>query len=132
MIKVFQTRYGKEEGNCYQACLASILEMKLEDVPDFCNLYKEPFGQWQIEANKWLRRFGLATITIQPNFRSVHDKEVLKGCHLIVTGKNNDGVNHCCIYKNGACIHNPNKKCKGIKPDTIDLIFPCEFKPERR
>ncbi|KKL79552.1 hypothetical protein LCGC14_2013740, partial [marine sediment metagenome] len=47
-----------------------------------------------------------------------------KDCFLLVTGKNAKGVNHCVIYLNGKVAHNPNRKCKGIKPETIDLIFP--------
>jgi hypothetical protein len=127
MIKVYQTRYGKEKGNCYQACLASVLELPLEDVPDFCNLYKEPFGAWQIEANKWLRQFGLATITCSNDFSDSDMKERFRDCYLIVTGKNSNGINHCVVWQNGKTVHNPNKNCKGIKPETIDLIFPLDL-----
>ena len=129
MKPVFQTRYGKDEGNCYQACLASIMEMELDEVPDFCNLYPER-GHWQLEANIWLRQFGLATVTIAPQFGDDYITAYLKDCFLIATGDNSNGVRHCVIWKNGITVHNPNKDCKGINPDSIDLVFPCEL--ERR
>lgn len=35
MKKVYQTIVDRDYGNCLPACAASILELKLEDVPDF-------------------------------------------------------------------------------------------------
>ena len=120
--KVFQTRYGKGEGNCFQAALASLFELKLEDVPDFCNIYEtEDSEEWYEKFVEWLRMKGYSSLPVKaddlarPNY---------KDCFLLVTGKNAKGVNHCVIYLNGKITHNPNKKCKGIKPKTIDLIFP--------
>jgi hypothetical protein len=126
MKAVFQTRYGKEHGNCFQACLASILEMKLDDVPDFCNIVKDPFYQWQIETNKWLRQFGLAMVTVDHNFNDDICNGFIEDCYIIATGNNHDGVRHCVVWRNGEIVHNPNKYCKGIKPDSIDIIFPLE------
>lgn len=34
MNKVLQTRQGAPHGNCHMACLASIFEVSIEDVPD--------------------------------------------------------------------------------------------------
>ena len=36
MTPVFQTRYGKGDGNCLNACVASLLDLPLSQVPDFC------------------------------------------------------------------------------------------------
>ncbi len=33
MKPIHQTKFGVEEGNCFQACIASILEIPIEDVP---------------------------------------------------------------------------------------------------
>lgn len=35
--KIMQTKYGKGNGNCAQACVAGLLNMNLEDVPDFAS-----------------------------------------------------------------------------------------------
>lgn len=43
MIPVFQTRERVEElGNCYQACLASVLELPLEAIPDLSRFVDGP------------------------------------------------------------------------------------------
>lgn len=36
MTPVFQARYGKGDGNCLTACVASILDIPLSDLPEFC------------------------------------------------------------------------------------------------
>ena len=127
MIPVFQTRFGEVNGNCFQAALASLFELELEEVPDFCNIYSIKNNEWYNEFIKWLNQRGYSSIPIvvdndwgnlnRPNYR---------GCFLLVTGKQKDGVNHCVIYKNGKCVHNPNKNCSGITPEQVDLIFPMD------
>lgn len=113
-----------------------MFNMELEEVPDFCNIYEtEESDEWYEEFIKWLNERGFSYLPVEakndlnrPNYR---------GCYLLVTGKNSQGINHCVIYKNGEPIHNPNINCKGIEPETIDLIFPLDpallkIKPPRR
>ncbi len=120
MKKVFQTRYGKNKGNCFQAVLASLFELELEEVPDFCNEY--PKGdEWYEPFVAWLRERGYSSLPVEADDL---ERPNYKDCFLLVGGLNKDGVNHCVIYKNNRVAHNPNKKCSGIKPETIDLIFP--------
>lgn len=47
MIPVFQTRTTREEaGNCFEACIASILEVPLNEVPDFGAMVLERRPNW--------------------------------------------------------------------------------------
>ena len=123
MKKVYQTRFGEKEGNCFPAALASLFELPLEEVPDFCNIYSTETDEWYEKFVEWLNGFGFTSLPVdvddlnRPNY---------KDCYLLVTGKNSDNINHCVIYKNGKVVHNPNKKSKGIKPKIIDLIFPLD------
>jgi len=130
MIPVYQTRYGPRKrdkdlgGNCFQAALASILELTLEEVPDFCNIYSIETEEWYSQYITWLNKKGLTSLTfaLTKDWNLKHLN--LKDCYLLVTGKNKNGVNHCVIYRNAQPIHNPNRKCGGIKPETVDIIFP--------
>lgn len=58
MKPVMQTKFG-EEGNCWTACLASILELDIAYVPDFVNIYQDSEMRWFYEAQKWLRKMDL-------------------------------------------------------------------------
>ncbi len=129
MKPVFQTRYGKNKGNCFQAALASLFELKLEEVPDFCNEYDLASEEWYRQFVKWLRIRGYTSLPV--NVDNL-DRPNYKDCYLLVTGRNKDGVNHCVIYKNGQIVHNPNRNGSGIKPETIDLIFPMNPFTEER
>lgn len=60
-------------GNCYAACIASILELPLEDVPDFFNV-KE--GEDRFDAGyagwaRWLGERGYGIIRVLPMFDGV-------------------------------------------------------------
>ena len=128
MKPVFQTRYGEKEGNCFQAVLASLFELDLYAVPDFCNIWNIKTGEWYIKFIEWLNVKGYSALPVKiDDLNSAYYKD----CYLLVTGQNKDGVNHCVIYKNGKIIHNPNKNCKGIKPETLDLIFPLDPNKKR-
>jgi len=44
-------------GNCFAACVASLLELPLEDVPNFCAM--EPHKEWFQRFVEWLHWRGL-------------------------------------------------------------------------
>jgi hypothetical protein len=57
---VDQTLFGFPGGNCFAACVATLLELPLDDVPNFCNLP----GDWEAAFNVWLRPRGLYALTV--------------------------------------------------------------------
>lgn len=128
MIPVYQTRFGERTsnetkgGNCFQAAVASLFELPLEEVPDFCNIYPIYTCQWYTAYREWLRKRGFSVITL--DYEITKDKSAFEDCFLIVSGKNKNGVMHSVIYRNGVLIHNPNPNCTGITPEEFDLIFP--------
>lgn len=66
MIKHLQKDFGQETGDCFAACLASLLEVPLESVPNFRKQQTEAKDGsvcMVTEADKWLR--------------SVHNKRII-------------------------------------------------------
>ena len=61
MIKVEQTVFGYPEGNCFHACVASIMEMSLDEMPDTTGLSTpalwDKWEQWAREGNLGLIHF---------------------------------------------------------------------------
>lgn len=51
---VVQTKFGME-GNCFSACMASILGLSIAEVPEFA----EGHGGWFIHWQRWLKQYGL-------------------------------------------------------------------------
>jgi hypothetical protein len=52
MIKIHQTRLGPGNGDCFLACVASVLERPLASVPDFgTENWFEKFYEWCLSQN---------------------------------------------------------------------------------
>lgn len=123
MIPVYQDKWGEGVGNCFQATLASYFELELNEVPDFCNLYKD---DWCEYFTQWLhnRGYGYIYIIINPKiFSSVFEN--CKDCYILGVVINNDGVRHSVIYKNGKIVHDPNFWYEGkYKVVGLDLFIP--------
>ncbi len=111
MKPVQQTKlYSKDginNGNCYAACIASLLDLPLWMVPPF----EDMFGRddWRVRVNEWLNRiFGLEIVHIQG-----HPIEELPEFY-IASGKSARGVYHSVIYSNGVMVHDPHYSNSGI------------------
>ncbi len=64
MIKVEQTILG-ENGNCFAACVASILELPIKKVPNLgIGTENYDWAEWMLAWNQWLadRNFGLSVV----------------------------------------------------------------------
>lgn len=125
MIPVMQTKVstidGKSKGNCFEACIASLLEIPIEEVPRFNDM--GPI-KWHIPFHNFLRDKGYQCYgTGRP---TTHDLATYPGVdgYVIVSGKSprewvKDG--HAVIYKNGVLAHDPHPSKEGIL--TIDSWF---------
>lgn len=101
MIPVFQTKF-ENDGNCYAACLASILELCLEDIPDFPNIYSE--DEWFEKCRQWCRaRTGMDILKI--TFPNNNHGFFMPG-YCIGVGKV-EGFYHAVICRNGKVVHDP-------------------------
>ncbi|MGE4399373.1 MAG: hypothetical protein AB7D29_07620 [Campylobacterales bacterium] len=93
MIPVRQTKFGVPHGNCFSACVASMLEMDISEVPDFVPQYGD---QWLEHFREWLVPKGLDYFETWPK----DIIEYLPKGHMIATGKSPRGdFNHCVIVK---------------------------------
>jgi hypothetical protein len=78
MIEIKQTTFG-DHGNCFAACVASIFELSLGDIPDFCNLPPD----WWEGFQKWLKERGFCAIEIRLEPKCLVWSE---GCICILSG----------------------------------------------
>jgi hypothetical protein len=62
MTPVFQTTFGPTEGNCWQACLASVLDLPLDAVPEFAAGMGPGNADWWEQTQAWLATRGLCAI----------------------------------------------------------------------
>lgn len=122
MKPCLQTSFGDKQGNCFSACIASLLELAIEDVPNFCVDYGE--DDWQNEAEKWLGKRGLALVSVQ-----INEEVPAWDFYWMAGGKSGRGIYHAVIYRAGELVHDPHPSGCGINGDPTDgfVILPLDL-----
>ena len=123
MKPVYQTKFKGidapigERGNCWQAAVASILELPLEEVPDI-QAYDDDMV-WFDEFREWLNQYGLSAIGFTPGGIDI------QGYHLIecksTTLKN--GELHVVVGLNEKVVHDPNPHATSIGKPVDYIVF---------
>jgi hypothetical protein len=90
-------------GNCLQACLASIMEMNLTDVPHFAAI---PDDTWFEQMCNWIGDHGYQFEDYDGLNESPH--------YMLVIGKSPRGVSHAVVYKDGQLAHDPHPSRAGV------------------
>lgn len=126
MKPVTQTKFGGEEGNCLQACLASILEIDIEEIPWFG---ADAF--WVDRKNEWLAQFDLAAIDIDVSSSYKGNWKYL-GYHLINGPSPRGDFWHAVVGKNGRMVHDPHPSGDGLKEERTFTLFIKQFDERRK
>ena len=105
--------------SCCSACIASIFEIPIEDVPEL------PDNDTWIEVlNEWLDQFGLYTFAV--TFAIKEQREVLKGYTLGgIKSKNFTDKDHCVVCYDGKIVWDPlHGEQDGTEyPDTWEVFI---------
>jgi hypothetical protein len=106
---VDQTTYGINDGNCFSACLASILEMPLEEVPSFLGPYWDNFLPW-------LAARGLSA--------SLYRRDYVPPGYSIAGGpsKRFAGRMHACVAYDGIVVHDPHPSRDGLPNGIVEYV----------
>lgn len=111
MIEVEQTILGKE-GNCFSACLASLLEIKIEDVP-YLNE-----DNWIVNTNKFLME-NYNSYYMEFDVLPSNCPFKLKGYHIINgLSPRSEGfprLYHAVIGKDGKMVFDPHPSKDGLQ-----------------
>lgn len=90
MLKQRQTIFGEGKGNCFSTCIASLFDLPIEEVPNFC-LDAE---NWFENADAWTRARGFRLVDL----RGVQEISIKEGTRFIASGKSPRGdFNHSLI-----------------------------------
>lgn len=123
MKPVMQDAFG-DTGNCFSACLASLFEIDLKDVPNFFVLAGNDANVWWKEVRNWLRPRGFGVMSV-----AFTDAKLIGGFEgwLIVCGESQRGFQHATLWRDGMIVHDPHpSQCGIISPDAVDLLYPLD------
>lgn len=89
-------------GNCLVACVASMLDESIEEVPNFYTFYGlEDRKNRTLEDPMWMRVLNLWMENKHQKRISINDKTIVPSEeYVIMRGKSLRGHPHCCIFKN--------------------------------
>lgn len=100
-------------GDCFRACIASLLEMEAHEVPHFFGLAPNTNDAWLI-ADKFLEAHGLATAFIYfdgklPIEHVLTTMAVTNpNIYYMLAGKSRNMTGHIVIGLNDAIVHDPS------------------------
>lgn len=111
MKPVDQTTFGNPGGNCFSACIASLLHLPIGDVPYFMS--NDPQSSaWIPKLTAWLKPFGLYPLMLSAN-AFVPGYHILQGVSPRREGGNVGG--HAVIGQGDVCVHDPHPSKAGIR-----------------
>ena len=113
MIPVDQTVSGFTNGDCMRACVASVFELPIEEVPNFMedgdDYFSSKLGAWCFERN-------LIPMDCQISWDDVRND--LKDIYIIAHGQSprssNEKCRHAVIYKGNKMVHDPHPAREGV------------------
>ena len=104
--RIDQTVLG-QKGNCHSACLAMLLGLRLDDVPNFNDA-----ADYHGALHSFLARFGYTILTFP--ISAVELRAFQKG-YAIVGGTSPRGYNHAVLYRDGQLWHDPHPERGGVE-----------------
>lgn len=125
MKPVQQTIFDDFLGDCFRACVASIFEFPIEDMPNFWEQTQDVEEFWKLN-NGWLmenKGFKCINISFLPE-----DIYIIQGLLCVACAKSPRGeVDHAVVWQDGL-IHDPHPSNAGLaeEPDTFTLFSPID------
>ena len=125
MKPVQQTIFEKNFGDCFRACVASIFEFSISEMPNFWEQTQDVSEFWSLN-NNWMmetRGFKILHFQLLPE-----DKHAVVDLLCIACAKTIRGnEDHAVIWKNGL-VHDPHPSGVGLaeEPDTFIVFVPID------
>ncbi len=126
MKPVDQIVFAKNTGDCVRACIASILEFPIDEMPNFWEHTQDTDTFWRL-GNDWLssnKGFRLVPISVNPGH-----EYLLKGMLCVAVGNTNRSTEeHAVVWMDGIA-HDPNPITKRFKRKSKYICAFCTLKP---
>jgi len=112
-----QDIFGNLKGNCFQAAVASILELPLEDVP-----HVMIHDDWDVRLHEWLSQFNLWTVAVDAKIAKEYN-HIPAGYHLISGQSPRGDFWHTVVGYQGEMVHDPHPSRDGLTEEEVWRFF---------
>lgn len=120
MIKVYQTKFSDKngnKGNCFRACISSLLEIDMNIVPEFESIENWHDAFFEFLYNNGLEYEGIGKIENINEYDGIDGYNIVFGQSLREYVKNG----HSVIFYKDKISHDPHPSNEGLK--TIDGFY---------
>ena len=131
MVPVFQDKFDNE-GNCLGACIASILELPLEAIPDFNEMgmgkerVKNEHAPWFKEMRRWLGDRGVIVAAFT-------DAGAAESCYINLSGQlPGKSWGHATVCREGTLIHDPFPRERGNASFMTEAVISMDIDSPRK
>jgi hypothetical protein len=100
MIPVMQTRLSPPDGNCQEACIASIFEIPLELVPSYKDV------DWNHRYADWFAQFNIGYVILNAVDLEGNDVKPT-GFSILAAQSPRHDCHHAVVCFNGNVVHDP-------------------------
>lgn len=111
---------------CFQAAVATVLDMPIADVPDFCAPGFNGHNWWGGFLD-WCKSRELMAVEFRLRWNEACFAELPDGLICILSGKSPRGINHSVVAKHIGgefkIVHDPHPSRGGICGEATDALF---------
>jgi len=125
MKLIYQIVFDDILGDCFRACVASILEFPIEEMPNFWEQTQDVSEFWKMNNGWLMENKGLRCLHFQ---LSPEDKHVVEDLLCVACAKSPRGdSDHAVVWQNGL-LHDPHPSGAGLAedPDTFTIFVPID------
>ena len=123
-----QTIFGAPHGNCFSTCVACVLDLDLEDVPNFCG---DGLEDWWDRFEAWCVERGLFPFEYYPKSWKEWKERLPAHMVVICSGPAERGHDHSTVYLgNGTLLWDPHPSDAGLL-EVVDVLVFTAIDPAR-
>lgn len=116
-----------EFGDCHRTCLAMLLEVERDSVPNFAEMAADQWALWQDLVNEFLAEhsMGMFRIAFSDTLETVlhYMLRVNPGIYYTLSGTSKNGTGHCVVAINDKIVADPSLDDSGIVGPMEDGYF---------
>jgi hypothetical protein len=129
MKPVFQDKFrtATSRGNCFSACVASILELELKDVPNWVEIGEQSDQPWRILFETWCAKNGIGVVDI--NWVGKEIPDIYTEAFMIANGIGtrlfeSELIRHSVVCQGKHVVHDPHPDGGGLtRIDGFTILF---------
>ena len=126
MKPALQTIFDDTLGDCFRACVASIFEFPIKEMPNFWEQTQDVDEFWQLNDAWMSKNKGYRLLNCV--FGNEH-KHLIDDVLCIVCAKSPRGdTDHAVVWRSGKIVHDPHPSGAGLAedPDTFTIFVPID------